>query len=602
MKYIYKFLIIGMVIIFSSCEDELERLPKDELTIPTTFTTYNNIQTYSWSFYNYLGDYERGITNRNEHAGDLMMNGRNPDGNDWLWNRMIVPSSSNNWDTPYAYIRKVNIMLDNLEASELSERDMAHWKSVGYFFRSLYYFDLLKRYGGVPWIDKAISDGDQDYLFAPRNSRDEVANRILADLEFAEANIKTDGEGAGSNTVNVHTVRALISRFGLFEGTWRKYHGLSDTEKFLNACISVSEKVISDFPALHANYDELYNSDNLKGVDGIILYRQYVLNEYTHSTTQYMRSSWSPYWDMTKKAADMFLLKDGQTRWTSPLFEGDKDPYTEFRNRDHRMYFILTPPYEVVGNVNGNKKAWDYTENEAHREYIDLMKTISNAEHKLLPENNWGGNIQPIMPNYRDAGTQNLSFDPGYNVTSSGYKFWKWYNNLKVNDPWKDECDQPLFRVGEVMLNYAEAKFEMGSFDQTVADKTINLLRERGAVAAMVVADITSSFDPGRNQSVEPVLWEIRRERAVELMGDGFRFDDLRRWKMMNDEAAKEKLGRYIVSADFNNKLPVQGGADEGYISRVGVPPAFPDHYYLYPIPSDQIVLNDKLKQNPGWE
>ncbi len=98
------------------------------------------------------------------------------------------------------------------------------------------------------------------------------------------------------------------------------------------------------------------------------------------------------------------------------------------------------------------------------------------------------------------------------------------------------------------------------------------------------------------------VLWEIRRERAVELMMEGFRFDDLRRWKHMDEEAAKEKLGRYIVAADYNNKIPIQNGAAAGYISREGVPPAFLDYYYLYPIPSDQIVLNPAIIQNPVWE
>jgi len=125
-------------------------------------------------------------------------------------------------------------------------------------------------------------------------------------------------------------------------------------------------------------------------------------------------------------------------------------------------------------------------------------------------------------------------------------------------------------------------------------------LRERGNVEPLDVSNIGD--DPTRDASVSPLLWEIRRERAVELMAEGYRFDDLRRWKKLHEYGSAEKLGRYVVNANYNNRLPIQGGADEGYVSPYGVPPGVPEHYYLYPIPSDQIVLNTNLEQNPGWD
>ncbi|BDD09450.1 starch-binding protein [Fulvitalea axinellae] len=598
-RNIFPIMALALVCLFSACDDDLERLPKDELTVPTTFTTYENIQTYAWQFYGIFGNYHRGLIDRDEYSGDLMMNGKNPNGDEWLWKRITVPTSSGLYNENYKRIRAINLMLDNLENSSLNEKDAEHWKAVGLFFRSYHYFELLKAYGGVPWIDKYIDDSDKDYLYGPRASRDELAKHILDDLKWAESKIKKDGDGP--NSINTNVVRAMISRFALFEGTWRKYHGLGGEKEYLQACADYSKKLMDDAPQMHGSYDEIYNSPNLAGMPGIILYKQYEPDQHVHNTTQWNRSSEAIRWDLTKKAADMFLCTDGKTRWNSPLFDGDKNPYDEFRNRDRRMYYIITPPYEVVGRVDGNKRKWKHTDNSAHREYIDLMEKLSGEKFKRLPENNWTGFIQPIMPNYRDAGSQKLPFDPGYNVTGTGYKCWKWYNNHQVSIAWKDFTDQPLFRIGEVLLNYAEAKYELGQFDQSVADKTVNRLRVRGEVASMAVAQINANFDPKRNAKVDPVLWEIRRERAVELMCDGFRFDDLRRWKMMNDEAAKEKLGRYIVGAEFNNKLPIQGGKAEGYISRIGVPPAFPDHYYLHPIPSNQIVLNEKLTQNPGW-
>ena len=118
----------------------------------------------------------------------------------------------------------------------------------------------------------------------------------------------------------------------------------------------------------------------------------------------------------------------------------------------------------------------------------------------------------------------------------------------------------------------------------------------------MNVSAITPDFDPTRDPSVNEVLWEIRRERAIELMGEGFRRDDLRRWKKMS-YASAPKLGRWIRQSDYKKVIPIQGGAAEGYVQLVpGTPPVFPEHYYLFPLPSEELVLNEALEQNPDWE
>ena len=143
-------------------------------------------------------------------------------------------------------------------------------------------------------------------------------------------------------------------------------------------------------------------------------------------------------------------------------------------------------------------------------------------------------------------------------------------------------------------------KKELGQFDQAECDRTINKLRARGGVAALNLTAIPA--DPTRDPDVDAEMWEIRRERAIELMAEGFRFDDLRRWKKM-DYATERKLGMWIVRANEGNLVPTLNNADAGYVSYEGVPPApFPEHYYLYPIPSNQIVLTgDIVSQNPGW-
>jgi hypothetical protein len=246
-------------------------------------------------------------------------------------------------------------------------------------------------------------------------------------------------------------------------------------------------------------------------------------------------------------------------------------------------------PYRVTLD---DKYTWEYSNKAGDREYIDTLGNISDNQH--LPVIAHNGLVLQVSPHFMDYNEGTT-----WAVSYTGYLLFKFYNRIPDISK-KDITDYPIFRMGEVLVNHAEAAWELGKFTQEVADKTINKLRERGDVAPMLVSGITAGFDPKRDPDVDPVLWEIRRERAVELMAEGFRFDDLRRWKKM-DYTGEEKLGRWIRSEDVNGRIPIQGNAQEGYISYLGTPPPFPDYYYLYPIPGDQIALNPEIKQNPGW-
>jgi starch-binding outer membrane protein, SusD/RagB family len=585
--YIVPLLALFMV----SCVDEtLDKSPTLSFSEGNAFQTFDIVQTYSMGFYGAFPGYDLAVTNE-EFNGDLVMNNNAAQGSAWLWKNMTVPTSSTLWD--FSAIRRINLMLKNIENSKMSEGEIKHWKSVGYFFRAYDYYFKIAAYGDVPWVGELLSDNDTEKLFGPRTPRAEVADHMLEELLYAEQNIMTPGtNGILANSIGKDAVRALISRFGLFEGTWRKYHGLQGGDKFLQASFDAGTKLIASYPALHPKYDEIFNSASLAGVPGIILYKQYELNALMHSQTSRLKNS-AGNWDLTKSAADMYLVKDGQTRWTSPLFAGDKDPYSEFRNRDKRMLYTIVPPFRVKP-VSTDKLAFELTGVKKDQEYIDYLNPLSDATHKELPSRNHAGYILRVSPHFRDFNEG----DP-YNVSRTGYFLFKYYNRLHDIQN-QDFSDAPIFRMGEVLANYAEAAFELGKFNQDIADKTINKLRARGGVAPMLVSAITANFDPKRDTSVDPVLWEIRRERAVELMVEGFRFNDLRRWKKM-DYAAKEKLGCWIVAADYGSKVKIQGNAKEGYCSYFGTPPAFPEHYYLYPVPSNQIILNSNIKQNPGW-
>ncbi|MGE7773283.1 RagB/SusD family nutrient uptake outer membrane protein [Chitinophaga sp. NPDC101104] len=592
---LHRYIVAGCVsaLMLAGCKDFLDLQPKDQLTESYTFTNYQNFKTYAWNFYSAFPGYS-GAAPNSEINADLFLNA-NPNGiSDWIWQRQTIPSeNTSDYTAVYSRIRDINIMLANIDkAATLSDADRRHWRAVGYFFRAFNYYLLVNKFGGVPYIDKPLSDTDKDLLTAPRTPRAEITGKLLEDLKWAEANIKTDGDG--ENTVDVHVVRAFITRFGVMEGAWRKYHQLGDPKPYYQAATAAAEKLMASFPKPAPNYDDDFNSESLAGVPGILLYRRYEIGQIVHSLASLARNS-SGRWDLTKKAADMYLMRDGQTRWTSPQFQGDKSPYTEFRSRDRRLYFTVSPPYAV--NTVHPSYVFTLTNNPADREYIDTMANISSEKRKTLPVLNWQGIVLRQEPHFVD-------FPQGqpFCVTYTGYRFYKFSNKIaRIQN--QDINDAPIFRMGEVLVNYAEAKYELGEFNQAVANATINVLRERGAVAPLQVGAIPN--DPQRDPGVEPVLWEIRRERAVELMGEGFRFDDLRRWKKM-EYAVTQKLGRWIkkgtdVGADA--KIPILNNATEGYIAYEGVPPApWPEYYYLYPIPSNERVLNPNLEQNPGWK
>lgn len=585
-------LYICLLVTMSSClnDDFMDVYPKDQQTEKTAFQTYDNFKTYSWGLYSAFAGYATDTRQTDsvfigDYEADNMIKG--PYGNEgkWAYGKVKAEAQSNDWN--YRYIRDVNLMLGNIDKSAMSERDKKHWRSVGLFFRSYKYFQMLSKFGDIPWVDRVLTDTNEE-LYAPRTPRETVANNILEDLRWAETNIKPAGDGA--NTINQAVVRALLSRFCLFEGTWRKYHGIAGAEKFLEECARVSPLVMTDYPTIMSRYDEVFNSESLAGQPGIILYKAYKENQLCHGLTRMVRTAESNI-EATKDAVDSYLCSDGR-----PFTGNDKNVYEQFRNRDYRLYLTVCPPYAV--HVS-NKTEWRYTDKPEEREFIDLMATISGEKYHRIPTSNFKGFVCSLQPHFK-----NNNKGQAWNATQMGFWVWKYYNTHTnaINANGVCTTDAPIFRVEEVMLNYAEAMFELGRFDQRVADQTINVLRKRANVASMTVSEIDASFDSKRDATVAPLLWEIRRERRVELMGEGFRLDDLRRWKK-GEYVNKQPIGVYVTDAKAN-KVKVTGGVNEneGYVYYFGQPTGWKEYYYLYPLPLKQIALNKNLKQNPEWQ
>lgn len=435
-------------------------------------------------------------------------------------------------------------------------------------------------------------------------------------MQYAEQNINVNGDG--ENSITKAVVQTFMSRFCLFEGTWRKYHGLNDAETYLKECKRVSAEVLHTYPNVCDNYDDLFCSLDLSGVPGIILYKPYSNAENVVHAVSIGGTTATSFYNPTRDLVDSYLCSDGKPRWNSPLFLSDKDIYEEFSNRDHRLWLHVTPPYNI--DRSESTTAWDnkwkFTDNPKDRSFIDSLNIrlgigygSSKERQKTLPfRQGFSGGILGAVPHYDFY----LNNQPWYK-SAFGYNNWKYFcTYLEVGSARNEETDMPIFRVEEVMLNYAEAMCELGEFTQSVADQTINKLRPRANVAPMKVSEINESFDPKRDlgnpaysgdYAVNPLLWEIRRERRIELFSEGFRFNDLRRWKKCH-YAMKKKLGQYVRKADFpaGTNVTIDGGGNEGYLEFHPQPTQlWPEYYYLYPIPRQERVLNPQLEQNPGW-
>lgn len=639
-KYILICLLCIPVTLLTGCDDSfMNYMPKTNPTEETAFVSYDNFKTYSWGLYgifsnNQMKQFIDVSADRLTMAdGDFQANylcksdGSNVQNNNWQWNN-ITPSINADDGWNFDYIRRVNILLRNIDGSQMTDAEKDHWRSVGYFFRSYRYYDLLARYGDVPWLEDVVSDEDTDILYGPRTPRDEVAANILRDLKFAETHIKTDGDG--QNTINQATVRALMSRFCLFEGTWRKYHNLAGGDTYLAECERVSEELLSKYPSIAPRYTDVWSSDDLGKVDGIILYKE-CLPDLIMSTFPRHERGGSQKYGLHARTIGRYLCQDGKPVSVSSQYEGKGATATmndEFKNRDFRLYWRCIPPYKTkIGNgvavTDENQNDWwDDSMNSKDRYYIDYMNNVVNKDdpYHQFPMRTWQPQFLSRVPMVQ---TSKYSWGPMRNY--SGYYLYmtySTYNEQAIQAGGRYAVsDCPIFHIEEIMLNYAEVEFELSKFNQGIADQTINKLRARAHVAPMTVADITADFDPERDPAVDPVAWEIRRERMAELMGEGFGFYDIRRWKRADYFMNQRPLGARVAADETDEYF----GNGSIFIKESDVNPAasvFPedvgrvvcvgdfmqqgkgwkDIYYLNPIPQKQLTLNDKLEQNPGWE
>ena len=512
-----------------------------------------------------------------------------------------VPTSGGGWN--WEYLRAVNFYLSHsVRCDDVDARE--HFDGIARFFRAYFYFEKVKRFGEVPWFDRELSSTDPE-LFRPRDSRDFIMDKILDDLTYAINNISDKKD---LYNVTHWTALALKSRICLFEGTYRKYHGIPGYEKFLDECATASKLFIDNAPyAIYKTgaqpYRDLFSSMNAIEEE-VILARDYdraqnVMHEANANTLSptYGRPG------MNKKIVNSYLMTNGDRFTDQPGYE-TMQYYDEMQNRDPR-----------------------------------LTQTV-------------------VGPGYMRINSDKVE-SPNFSSSTTGYQIIKWVTDASGDGYMGSSNDYILFRAAEVYLNYAEAKAELGTLTQDDLKISIKKIRDRVGMPNIDMDAANANPDPylcalesGYQNVTGPnkgVILEIRRERTIELLLEGFRYYDIIRWKEgkifeqpykgmyfpgltkgsgenrydvfdMNDGTVgdKEKVDICI----YTGKKPsvknirkfyklgdefVLTDGDKGNIICHDIekePRQWrEDRDYLYPIPTQERLLsNGTLSQNPNWD
>jgi starch-binding outer membrane protein, SusD/RagB family len=548
MKLNKAFLYLLLLLAGTSCKKYIDVSNPDALSDPGFWKNENNVRTYNWEFYNMFS----GFGNGNSTNGDFYFSTFNDDqcAVNLTPYPATAPATSGDWSSSFPWVRKANIMLERIDIVPMSDEAKNHWKGIARFFRALQYFRLVQNFGDVPWYGHSIEVEDSAQLYKPRNPRKLVMDSVLEDINFAVNNLRVTDQ---PNTVNKDIALALKSRICLYEGTYRKYHtelGLTaDADRFLKEAKDAAGALIKPAYALNPNYQSIYNANDLNNNKEVLLYKRYESTYLTHSTIAYLYSS-TIISGINKSAVDAYVCTDGKPIALSPLYQGDGNLNNTIANRDQRLKLSVDTTYLYYkGHIKSS-----------------LSSTTGYRVTKFLPDTN---------------AMKNIPTGIGTNLT-----------------------DAPIFYLSEVYLNYAEAAAELGVINQSDLDNTINKLRARAGVAKLTVDP--GFTDPNKDPDVSSLIWEIRRERRVELMMDGFRYQDLMRWKkgakMDTNLNSDITLGAKVPA---NSSIKLNAAGYLMVYDATSSRKFLEDKYYLSPVPTAQILLYpsdmQKAMQNPNW-
>ncbi len=550
MKSLQKiFVFLFAVLLIAGCK-KIDRLPETEITDPNFWNTETDLINACNRLYQQLpGDWQ------DNRADDVV----SPAANAVSTGTRGIPNTSGDWNDRYAEIFTANNILEKGLKAQVTDAVKNRYFAEARFFRAYSYFKLLKIYGDVPLLLKTLLVNSPE-LSMPRTPRAEVIQQIYDDLDFAalwlpkRANLPV----AEFGRVTRSAALALKARAGLYEGTRGKFHAnVTNWQDHLTAAIAAATATMAEGHTLFNNYGNLFTQagEGASNTENIFVKIYGVSNANLLVGHNHSRNLENGQLAPTRNLLRQYLYSDGLPAFNndntpsatrSPLFvaEASETSYnTILDNRDPRVAFS----YFRAGDV-AYQGPW-------------VPKTSLGIRTAIAPKKGFSTIDQAIV----NAAT----------------------------------TDRILIRYAEVLLTLAEAKFELnGSISDADLDLTVNALRARVGFTAK----LTNAFATTNNLSMRE---EIRRERTVELAMEGFRYDDIVRWKLAETVLPKELLGAKFIAAEWvgtnqnslnlntNNILVVETAATRTF--RI-------DRDYLYPVPINEITLSGgNVIQNPNW-
>lgn len=568
------------------CEQYLTEEPQDKFADGDKFwqgETALELETnYFYSSFSSYGAAHTGRFYAASKSDDYGQDNNNPEYS------VTIPSGTGVWASSYQEARRANLIMARMANMELSDEVRKHYEGFCRYYRAIQHFDVVKAYGDCVWQDHEVDMNNEAWQAQSRTDRAEIMRKVCEDLKFAGQNCRDYSDG---RAFHKYVAWTMLSRVALFEGAWQKYHKNNTAvanEFFQIAKDAALEVMNSGKWSVHENYGSNYVSKSLAGNTEMIMYKQFQYDgdiKIGHGLHGYSTSS-TPTWGMTKDAVESYCNADGLPIHVSEAGFDDSTVEKAIRGRDARL---------------------------AHNVCDSVV---------MLDTYSWRSGINSTT---------------GYWLTK--FVCWSDYiNAAPTNLAPNNDTDGPVFMYAEVLLNYAEACAELGNMTQADADKSINLLRTKhGKIPALTVSGATVSVngtvitkDPKNIYGVNELIWEVRRERRNELICDGFRTDDLRRWKMGAQlDFSKNPAGRIGVSeaavqAYFDYTQNVYDWEDlhadgswaeiekDFWVTVDGkkyISPFAPERNrvfdenknYLDPLPSGVTLINPNLGQNPGW-
>ena len=598
----------------TSCSDFLDRMPLTEPNNETYLSTENQVRSYINGMYIALPSntqYGIGVRGEDKNSDNILSEKYDTR----LNGEYTAFSGSTEWSTGYQNLRDINYFFNYYVIDEADENDnIRSLKGEAHFIRAYWHFYLLKRFGNIPIMD-AFWDGNAtvEGLQIEQKPRNEVARFILKDLEDAKNLLHSRSVYSGLR-INKEAAMVLAMNVALYEGSWEKYHAndafapeINESKYFFEQVIAWGDELFKAGIELNTKENDpfgakteadafanLFNKQDYSNVPEVLFWRKYSVAEGVYHSVTTLLASGVVDSDgaagLSQSLVDNYLNADGT--FIDPNDLKFKDFNETFKNRDPRLT-------ETVMSTGHKFRSATVTRPMCVKEYqtgeSDEIKK-SNSEI-LSPYLTGDGNARNIT-GYHTA----LGVDTTYTNSS----FW--------------DTGLPIIRYSEALLDYAEAAEELDMCTDDVLNKTIKVLRERAGVTYIKPSEMGK--DPNFSDfgyEISANLQEIRRERRSELALQGFRFDDLMRWGAHKLIVNKRGKGAYlgedgVLYKSFNTSVqetadalkrvlidnnkwmdPLQALLPNGYQFN-------PGRDYLLPISPDELALNKKLKQNPGWE